>query len=351
MNMRTIISWPTADNRLLVWLHISMWLLIFLMVGAAFLGLLPLGQSILRATLNTLMMMVLFYGVGYFYHRFYEYKSYWAFGLSLVALFSFITLLRHFINLGFQYDESVRDYYALGPIPFIFGTLVTNVTALLISLLYQLLRARISLKQRQTELVAEQKEAKLQFLRAQMNPHFLFNTLNNIYSLAVVKSDKTAPLVLRLSELLQYVIYDAQKRYTPLSKEITVVEEYIALFQLQFEEPPKVNFDYRLPRRQILLEPLLLIPFVENCFKHADFAENPDAYTRLELTVEDNELSFVASNTYNPHQRQKDGTGGVGLENIRRRLMLQYPERHQLEVSSDKTVFTVRLQLTLPESE
>ena len=207
------------------------------------------------------------------------------------------------------------------------------------------------MRQRQSELLAEQREAKLQFLRAQMNPHFLFNTLNNIYSLAVVRSEKTAPLVLRLSKLLEYVIYDAQKSRMPLAREVSVLEEYISLFQLQFENPREVEFSYQLSRRTILLEPLLLIPIVENCFKHADFAENDAAFVRLELRVDGKSLQFTAENSFNPLQKQKDRTGGVGLENIRRRLQLQYPNRHRLHTRQEGNCFLLELELELRNTE
>lgn len=291
--------------------------------------------------------MVLFYVIGYLYQRFYEHRAYWKFGVGLFLVFVIITGLRFRINGEFSYVGDATTYFRPEPVSFLFAALITNLTTLLNSLLYQLVRSRVIMKQRQASLLADQREAKLQFLRAQMNPHFLFNTLNNIYSLAVVKSDKTAPLVLRLSDLLQYVIYDAQKSRTPLAKEISILEEYICLFQLQHEEPVHIDFDYQLPRETIMIEPLLLVPIVENCFKHGDFAENSAAYVSLSLTLEGHTLNFKAVNTYNPQQRQKDRTGGVGLENIKRRLQLQYPDRHRLHIETDNRIFSLELSLEL----
>lgn len=343
-------GWPSASNRLFIGLHLSVWLFIFSLSWVAFLRLLPLSQSFVRAALNTIGMVVLFYVIGFLYQKYYEHRAYWRFGVGLILIFGLVTAFRFQLNSGFSYVEGANPYYNPGPVSFFFGALITNVTTLLNSLLYQLVRSRVILKQRQASLLAEQREAKLQFLRAQMNPHFLFNTLNNIYSLAVVKSEKTAPLVLRLSDLLQYVIYDAQQNRTPLAKEITVLEEYISLFQLQHEEPVQVEFDYQLPRQKILIEPLLLVPIVENCFKHGDHAENPDAFVRLSLSVKEDQLHFRAENSYNPLQDQKDRTGGVGLENIRRRLQLQYPDRHTLDIKTLGKVFCLELNLELQNS-
>ena len=345
--MNTKSGWPGVNNHLLLVLHVGLWVLIFVLSSLAFVRMLPFQESLVRAFFNTALMMALFYGVGYVYQRYYEQRAYTAFGLSMVAVFVVVMLVRYIINQRFSYEMDNTPYYNPGPVSNFFGALITNMLTMLNSLVYQLVRSRVRLKHRQAELLSEQQEAKLQFLRAQMNPHFLFNTLNNIYSLAVVKSDKTAPLVLRLSELLQYVIYDAQKAKTPLAKEISVVEEYIDLFQLQYEEPKRVDFDYELPRQTILLEPLLLIPLVENCFKHADFQENAAAFVRLKLAVQNNTLRFWAENSYNPQQQQKDKTGGVGLQNIQRRLQLQYPDRHRLQIIRDDGVFKVELQLEL----
>ena len=313
--------------------------------------LLPFQQSFVRAALNTTAMMVLFYVVGFLYQRYYEDRAYWKFTFGLILAFVIVTGLRFRINAGFSYIGDGTAYFKPEPVSFFFGALITNLTTLLNSLLYQLVRSRVIMKQRQATLLADQREAKLQFLRAQMNPHFLFNTLNNIYSLAVVKSDKTAPLVLRLSDLLQYVIYDAQKSRTSLAKEISILEEYISLFQLQHEEPVKVDFSYQLPREPIMIEPLLLVPIVENCFKHGDFAENPDAYVTLTLGWKNDVLHFKADNSYNPNQHQKDRTGGVGLENIKRRLQLQYPDRHSLRIEANDRIFSLELNLELQNTD
>jgi LytS/YehU family sensor histidine kinase len=178
-----------------------------------------------------------------------------------------------------------------------------------------------------------------------MNPHFLFNTLNNIYSLALVRSEKTAPLVLRLSDLLRYVIYDAQQEKVALAKEVAMLEEYIELNELQYEMPKDITFNYQLPRNGCLIEPLLLIPLAENCFKHSDLAENEKGFVHLELLVSEDRIIFNADNSFNPLQHQKDEQGGVGLENIRRRLALQYPDRHELKIEKTSNRFHIQLEL------
>jgi sensor histidine kinase YesM len=334
-----------STSRLLRLLHLCVWLFIFALSWAAFIKMMPLGDSFFRAVLNTGLLAVLFYGTGMTYRYYYERRKYWQFGTGLVIVFAVVTIIRFYVNRQFSYLEDASLYYTPDAFSFFIGALVTNIGTLLISLLYQLVRSRIRLKQRETALLAEQREAKIQFLRAQMNPHFLFNTLNNIYSLAVVKSEKTAPLVLRLSDLLRYVIYDAQQEKVPLAKEITILEEYIELFQLQYEEQKDITFTYQLPRKGYLIEPLLLIPLVENCFKHSDLAENENGYVHLELLIDEDEMMFSAKNSFNPFQSQKDEQGGVGLENIRRRLALQYPGHYQLIEEKSEDHFRIQLAI------
>jgi sensor histidine kinase YesM len=334
-------------SRLLLLLHLCVWLLIFGLSWAAFINMMPLPDSLFRAVLNTGLLACLFYCTGIVYGFYYERREYWQFGVSLTVVFMVVTIIRHYVNRQFSYLEDESPYYTPSPVSFLIGAIITNITTLLISLLYQLVRSRIRLKQRETALLVEQREARIQFLRAQMNPHFLFNTLNNIYSLAVMRSEKTAPLVLRLSDLLRYVIYDAQQDKVALAKEVAMLEEYLELYELQYETPKDIVFNYQLPRNEFLIEPLLLIPLVENCFKHSDLAENEEGFVHLELLVREDKITFKADNSFNPLQRQKDEQGGVGLENIRRRLALQYPDQHQLMMEQGENRFHIQLEIFL----
>ena len=338
------------SGRLQVLLHLSVWLLIWMLSTAAFIRMLPVGESMLRGGVNTLLMMSLFYANSGLYHRFFQGQRWQIYFVWAIGLMLLVSALRFLINTRFSYDEDVSPYFRPGPLPLLFGVVVTNAFILLVGFLYESVLARWRRDRRQLELINEQRTAQLQFLRAQINPHFLFNTLNNIYSLAVMRSEKTAPLVMRLSDLLKYVIYEGQDEKVPLSKEVEMLEEYIDLFQLQHEEPQQISFSAEVPPEEIRVEPLLFLPIVENCFKHCDFAENEQAYASLTLRVKDDQLWFEAVNSYNPYSNQKDKTGGVGLENIRRRLALRYPEKHSLELNRENGVFEIRLHLHLPKT-
>jgi len=181
----------------------------------------------------------------------------------------------------------------------------------------------------------------LQFLRAQINPHFLFNTLNNIYSLAVVRSPQTADMVMQLSKLLRYVVYDSKAEQIPLETEVDHIEQYLQLFRMRSEAPLDITFQVSGAIEGLRLEPMMLIPLVENCCKHADFNTNEKAYIRLDLRVENGWLHFHTTNTKNDQDRQKDQVGGVGMDNLRQRLELLYPNAHRFTTQDKIAVFEV----------
>ena len=227
------------------------------------------------------------------------------------------------------------------------ASIISNFGIILISTIYQLLIHRSREEKKALVTANEQQEAQLQFLRSQINPHFLFNTLNNIYSLAVTGDKKTAPMVLQLSELLRYVVYDGQAAKVELQKEVKQIERFITLFQMRQENPVNIQFSTAEVPAALKIEPMILIPLVENCFKHCDFDSNPEANTQIDLKVEASELHFRTYNTRDDLDLQKDATGGVGLQNIKKRLALKYPGTHRLEIAQSPKSFEVNLFIKL----
>ncbi|MCU0426981.1 MAG: histidine kinase [Candidatus Kapabacteria bacterium] len=196
------------------------------------------------------------------------------------------------------------------------------------------------------ELLTKHKEAELLFLRSQINPHFLFNTLNNIYSLAISQSPQTAPMLMRLSKLLRYSIYSTQKQIVPLIEEINEIQELLSLFQLRSEEPMKIEFTTEGSIIGQCIEPMILFSLVENCLKHSDITHNPKSFIAINLAVQNDILYFTTRNSKDPTNTQKDGVGGVGLHNIRQRLALKYGKNAALITNDTEREFEV--VLTLP---
>ncbi len=189
----------------------------------------------------------------------------------------------------------------------------------------------------------EAKKAELAFLKSQINPHFLYNTLNYIYSLALPASEKLAEAVLRLSALMRYTLNESDDGKVALSKEIEYLESYIALFKMRFEPEFYVIFEQHGVRNQKIAS-LLLIPFIENAFKHG-VVTDPKNPVRISAKISGWHIEFIVSNLISKHQ--KDQSSGIGLANIRRRLELIYPDQYELTISKEKNVYSSTLIINL----
>ena len=192
----------------------------------------------------------------------------------------------------------------------------------------------------QRELLLQNRQSELSFLRSQINPHFLFNSLNNIYSLAYQRSERVLPAIAGLSDLLRYMLYDASEK-VPLEKELEYIRKYIELQTLRFEQPVKADLHVAGNTGEVMIPPLLLIPFVENAFKHGEF--NVNGGLLINIYTNDKKLHVHVHNRKGKHR--KDSGGGIGLENVKRRLSLLYPGRHLLLLEDKNDFFTVNLEL------
>jgi len=196
----------------------------------------------------------------------------------------------------------------------------------------------------QRNLESEKKDMELQFLKSQLNPHFLFNSLNNIYSLAYQKSDKTADAILKLSEIMRYMIYESNDSWVELSKEIEYVKSFIELQKLRFKDGAAVEFTLNGEIDGQHIVPLILISFVENAFKHGVANDHNDPI-KINIIANQKILHFSITNKKNTHN--KDEMGGVGLNNVERRLQLLYPDRYKLNIVNSATHYTSELMLDI----
>jgi two-component system LytT family sensor kinase len=196
----------------------------------------------------------------------------------------------------------------------------------------------------QRNLESEKKDMELQFLKSQLNPHFLFNSLNNIYSLAYQKSEKTADAILKLSEMMRYMIYESNDSWVELSKEIEYVQSYVELQKLRFKDGAavEININGEIDGQKII--PLILISFVENAFKHGVANDTKDPI-KINIIANKKILHFSVTNRKNTSN--KDAMGGVGLNNVERRLQLLYPDRYKLNIVNSATHYTSELMLNL----
>ena len=209
---------------------------------------------------------------------------------------------------------------------------------------FKLIRMQLSAKEREKNLVKEKLETELKYLRNQTNPHFLFNTLNNIYALARKKSDLTPEIVMKLSKLLRFMLYESGKGRITLAEEMKMMDDYLELEKIRYNNRLNIVFKKEIDNELYPVSPLLLLPFVENAFKHGVSETRFDSYIHIEIRLHRGLLTFIIEN--NKENESPGSKDKIGLENVRRQLELMYKE-HQLLVFNEPAVFKVVLTINL----
>jgi len=206
------------------------------------------------------------------------------------------------------------------------------------------IRDQLASKEREKVQMKERYEAELKFLRNQTNPHFLLNTLNNIYALARKKSDDTAEVVMRLSEMLRFMLYESDGKFILLSDEIKLVENYLELEMIRYNNRLSLSFNKQVDDECYKITPLLLLPFVENAFKHGISETRFESFIYIDLSVKSGQLAFSVENTKD--YSQENNKKNIGLINAKRQLELLYKD-YVLDVKENGDTFTVSLSINL----
>jgi len=271
-------------------------------------------------------------------------------GLQLLAGLSVAMIV--FISLRYSIEEMIyprffgfRNYQEGIPLRiYIRDNIYYGTTYILISAAIWSTEQGFKNERKQQQLKDEAIKTELSFLKSQINPHFLYNTLNYIYSLAIPVSDQLSAAVLRLSDLMRYNLTESTDGKVSLIKEVEYLQSYIELFRMRFDPNFFIEFKTEGLNDQQKLASLLLIPFVENAFKHG-VVNKADMPVQIELKVKDKRLYFSVFNIINNHQ--KDKSSGIGLANTQRRLILIYPDRHQLSIIKTESTYHAKLTIDL----
>ena len=255
------------------------------------------------------------------------------------AIFLFLINIAFFTFLGTLFLSEFFENFHLKMILNVFGGII-----LVLFFATSLKLARDSFTRRQQE-----KEAELKLLKAQLNPHFLFNTLNNLYGLSVIKSDKLPGLMLKLSDLLRYSLYETSAVLVPLEKEIKYLENYISLEKIRLEDKTDIKFEVSGNLSSIKIAPMLFIVFVENAFKHLGILNDGTSSVFVKITENNDEIHFSCINTIDETETQnhelEKGKSGIGLQNAKKRLSLLYADKHQLKIEKKANLYCVNLKL------
>lgn len=223
----------------------------------------------------------------------------------------------------------------------LFITLAAAVTIKMIRVHYKSLEF-------EQELMREKLQSELSFLRAQTNPHFLFNTLNNLYVLARKKSDNTPDAIMMLSKIMRFVLYECRAPRIAIADEAKVIQDYIELEKLRYNKRLSIEYHEDLDNPLCPIAPLLLLPFVENSFKHGASGTTGNAKISIQLTLRDNQLIYRVQNTLDSDEATNNSSSsGIGLKNVQRQLHLLYEDQHHLDISRDNGYFTATLSIDL----
>jgi sensor histidine kinase YesM len=276
---------------------------------------------------------------------FFKKRRYLLFSLLELLNIALFICLNYFVSMAFEgkhpnfLNEMVAEFFLV-------------LVFLVITTLIKFTRDSIALQDanlRIKEIERENVESELRALKAQINPHFFFNTLNSIYSMSLDRSEKTPELILRLSELMRYILYETRDDYVSMEKQLDFIQNYIYLEQLRTDEKIRIEMEIKGKHTDLMVAPLLFIPFIENAFKHVvKEKDNPSfIWISFDLMQPNRILFSIKNKKYNTGGTASGNNEGIGLKNVRKRLNLLYPSKHELKISETGNVFEVELTLEL----
>lgn len=347
--MLASLKWSSLMNGRLgrVAYHLVFWL-------AALLLLLYFDDSVSSSSARLFNELVNtgFYAVIVYFNLFYLIPNYLTrkrFGtylvLLLLATFILTPLRVIFFYFRFQSEPHLQQGL-LGNLDLYF---VLTFTVGGLSTVLQIVTDWFRQLREKQELETQTMQSELRFLKSQINPHFLFNTLNNLYALTLKKSDKAPEIVIKLSEMMRYMLYECNEKRVPLKKEVNYLKNYLDLERLRQHDNIRINFHVEGQISDQQIAPLLLIPFLENSFKHGLNTQLKDGFVDIILLIDEKTVDFQIENSKGQTIASPDNrpSGGIGLVNVRRRLNLLYPDRYELRVSNNPNTFAVHLSIDL----
>jgi hypothetical protein len=272
-------------------------------------------------------------------------RLFWA---AVVISFFLFALIRRSFNYFYTYPKYHPDY--LEGMSWLYWPkmLIEGMSVFLIVAVYAMFYFADQWHRQQRkarELQQAKTETELQLLKSQVQPHFLFNTLNNIYSQAVRQKDSSAEPIYRLSGLLSYMLYDSRSSWVSASKELEYIRNYVELERMRYQDRLDVSVNVYDNLDDFWISPLLLLPLVENSFKHGVYNETGTSWIRIDLSVKDNWLTVKIENSHTENKLPQNGKNGLGLENVRKQLSILYPGQHELKCLKEDESYLVVLKV------
>ncbi|TSE08883.1 sensor histidine kinase [Aquimarina algiphila] len=333
-----------------IWFHIGFWIIytaIFTVVEASYKG--KYTEALAFELMNMPMRLIVVY-FNYFVllPRFLlqgKTAKYFTYTLLTLIVAGFIQRLANYKILSIFYSD-LYDFGVWLPYKFLQTSMIIASPLILIigiSVIWKV----AELQKRAKTLENEKLQSELKYLKSQINPHFLFNTLNNIYGLSLENSKKTPELILKLSDFLSFSLYESTQKFILLEKEINLLNDFIDLEKSRFDDRVAVEVSIPENINQISIPPLILVPFVENAFKHSLKNETRIAHIFVKLEVVDGQLIYEVKNS-KPDQTIEDSSPrGIGLENIKKRLNILYDDQYKLQIEDEDESYSIVLKINV----
>lgn len=340
-------------TSLLVFIHSGYWLLYLLLLAVVF----AIAQMQIRKTppdfssLFPLLVLCVAPNLVSFYTFYFLLFARFLARRKIFALISFgataslvSALLDALLSLAFFGFEQaiftdVREFFALTASLFVIAVIHGAIALIIRGFIVWF--EEIKLKE---ELANRNFETELALIKSQINPHFLFNTINNIDVLISKDAAKASLYLNKLSGILRYMVYETKNEKIALAKELDYIEKYLELQKIRTVNPDYINFQVAGELQNLIVAPMILFPFIENAFKHTENKKSSNAI-RIRVSIEKDKLVFECENSYQKMAVEKQDFGGIGNELIRKRLMLTYPKKHKLEIADTEGVYKVKLTL------
>jgi two-component system, LytTR family, sensor kinase len=290
-----------------------------------------------------LMLVIVYLNVFYLIRKYYKARKFVTYYVILMMLIGIYIYAAISLD-GFIRPRTLSGEAIVSAIIFNFFNIARY--CVIAFLLYDL-QEKLDQGKQLAKITVEKVNTEINYLRAQINPHFLFNTLNNLYGLALEKSEKTPEVILKLSKIMDYMLFELDGSKVPLQKDVENLENYIELERIRQGNNAKIVFNKSGTIDTQLIEPLLLLPLVENAFKHGVNQLIEGAYLEITLEVAGSSIRFEVTNNYRQSAAEKQMHSSIGLTNLRRRLELFYPNRYALTINDDSVNYHVMLTLEM----
>lgn len=344
---------PEIKNRLKLWsrrdsfYHVIFWTSLFIVSLVASIPTMGFFLAFITDIINVgFFAVIAYFNFLYLFPKYLKDRNFvWHFAALAIASLLLTPIKTLFFFLVSSGSQQTQFLYISNQMFIFLSTFFVGTS----TTIYQVMNDWLVQQRDKKDLESQNLQSELKFLKSQINPHFLFNTLNSLYALTLKKSDLAPEIVLKLSEMMRYMLYECNEKEVPLSKEINYMKNYLELEKLRHGNKMLIDLKINGEIKDQKIAPLILIPFIENSFKHGINNQVSQGFVNLELNVLNGDLQMELENSKSPSLPKMNGkrSGGIGLVNVKRRMAILYPDKYHLDINESPNTYKVELNINL----